>query len=411
MNTWLVMTLFILIPFGHIYGNSAQLNDIKGHWAEGNLQEWLDKGIVAGYPDGTFRPDQVISRGEFVALVNRAFHYSDKGSISFKDIEPTDWVYIEVQKAIAHGYIDGFNDNTFRPNEQITRQETAVILSKILNLKDAAMETSTSFEDSNLIPSWSISAINNMANKGIMTTYPDGMFQPQRQMTRAESVATIQRTLAASKVVYEKAGVYGELTKSTLQTNVVIQSANITLQNMHILGDLILAEGIGDGDAYLDRVQVDGVTRIEGGGMNSIHIQNSQIGKLIINRQESAVRVVAEGETVIRETQVLSSAIIEESNLSGEGFVDVAVLPETDKKRDITLAGDFNKFSLNANVDELKIRSGKIKNLYIEKELKIRSIILEKNVIVQKLDLRSKTTITGEGQIQESLLSDDAKVH
>ncbi|WP_461671148.1 S-layer homology domain-containing protein, partial [Mycobacterium tuberculosis] len=70
---------------------SVQVTDIKGHEAEAEIQEWLDKGIVKGYMDQTFRPDNEISRAEFVALVNRAFRYMNQEKVDFKDLKPTDW--------------------------------------------------------------------------------------------------------------------------------------------------------------------------------------------------------------------------------------------------------------------------------------------------------------------------------
>lgn len=401
--------LFILLPFAHIYASTDQVTDIKGHWAETDIQDWLDKGLITGYPDHTFRPEHVISRGEFVALVNRVFKYSDKNSISFKDLKQTNWAYIEVQKAIAQGYISGFNDNTFRPDKQITRQETAVILSRILKLKNVTDVISV--KDSSLIPSWSKSAINNLLDKGIMSSNPDGTFQPQREMTRAESVVVIKKALAVSTVVYDKAGVFGETAINTVHSDVIIQSSDVTLKNMHILGDLMISKEIGDGDAYLDQVQVDGVTRIEGGGTNSIHIKDSQLGTVSVNRLDNAVRIVAEGTTTIQDTQILSSAIIEENNISGQGFVDLSVLPETKetKLRNISIAGDFNNINVNASVNEFTVRSGTINSLFIKENVVIPSIILNKDVIIQKLELKSKSTISGEGKINGIILSDDAK--
>jgi len=410
-NIGLIMMLFFLIPFGNIYGNSDQMKDIKGHKAEADIQEWLDKGLITGYPDQTFRPDNVISRGEFVALVNRVFKYSDKSTISFKDLKQTNWVYIDVQKAIAQGYINGFEDNTFRPNKQITRQETAVILSKILKFNDKDVLNLIPPKDSNLIPSWSKTAIHNILDKGIMSNYSDGTFQPQRQMTRAESVVAIKKALTSSTVIYNKPGVFGDTALNTIHSDVIIQSSDVTLKNMHILGDLIFSKEIGDGNSYIEQVQVDGVTRIEGGGSNSIHIKNSQLGTVFVNKPESAVRVVAEGSTRVQLTQILSSAIIEEQNVSGEGFVNLYVLPETKetKSRNISIAGDFNDINVNANLHAFTVRSGTINSLFIKEKLIIPSIVLNKGVTVQTLELRSTSTISGDGQISKVILSDDAK--
>ncbi|MFD1910491.1 S-layer homology domain-containing protein [Paenibacillus rhizoplanae] len=140
--------------------------DIKGHWAESDIQQWLDQGLITGYPDHTFRPGAEVSRGEFVTLVNRAFKYSDTKAISFKDLKPVNFAYIEVQKATAQGYISGFSDYTFRPDQPITRQETAVIISRILGFDSKGATTSGSAQDANLIPAWSKAAVGYLFGSG-----------------------------------------------------------------------------------------------------------------------------------------------------------------------------------------------------------------------------------------------------
>ncbi len=408
----MLIATVLFIPYGLVHSQSVQLNDIQGHWAEAHIREWVEQGIISGYPDHTFRPDTVVSRGEFVALVNRSFKYSEKGSIGFKDVKQTDWVYPEVQKAIAQGFINGFSDNTFRSNQQITRQETAVILSKILKLSQAVSASTISFKDSNLIPDWSVDSINQIVHSGIMDQYADGTFQPTRQMTRAEMVVAIKKALAAFTITYNNPGEYGEAAKTTVATNVTIQSRDVTLRNMHILGDLVISKEVGEGDVYLDQIQVDGTSRVEGGGMDSIHFNNSKIGKLLVNRQENPVRIVAEGTTVIGDTQVLSGASLEEADgLTGEGYGDVTVLSNTQKlkQRDLVLSGTFNKINVMTNLNEIKIRSGKIKSLSIRGELTIAGIVLDKDVKVEKLDLQSKTTVSGEGKIESVILSQEAE--
>ncbi|KWX74777.1 hypothetical protein AML91_14095 [Paenibacillus jilunlii] len=387
------------------------MTDIKGHWAETDIQEWLDKGLITGYPDHTFRPGAEVTRGEFVALVNRAFKYSDTTTIGFKDLKQTNWAYIEVQKAMAQGYISGFNDHTFRPEKQITRQETAVILSRLLELNNKGESVAVPAKDANLIPDWSKPAISYLLDKGIMSSDPDGRFQPQREMTRAESVVVIKKALALSTVVYDKAGVFGESKVNTVHGDVRVQSSNVTLKNMHILGDLLISKEVADGEVSLEQVQVDGVTWIEGGGTNSIHIKDSQLGTVYVNRLNQAVRMVAEGTTTIQDTQVLSSASIEENGISGDGFVNVKVLPETQatSARKILLAGDFNNVSVNASLNEFNVRSGTVASLFIKEGLVIPKLLLNKDVIIQKLELKSKLTISGEGKVKGIVLSEEAK--
>lgn len=383
--------------------------DIKGHWAESDIQQWLDQGLITGYPDHTFRPGAEVSRGEFVALVNRAFKYSDTKAISFKDLKPANFAYIEVQKATAQGYISGFSDNTFRPDKSITRQETAVIISRILGFDSKGGTAAVSAQDANLISAWSKPAIGYLLDQGIMSKNADGTFQPQRNMTRAETVVVIKKALALSTVVYDQAGTFGDSAVSTVQHNVRITASNVTLRNMHIRGDLVIAKEVADGDANLEQVQVDGVTRIEGGGSNSIHIRNSKLNTVSVNRLNHAVRVVAEGTSVVQDVQILSSAVIEEKDLTGDGFVNVTVLPEaqtSSSERTVVLAGDFKKVSVGGSLKEFNVRSGSVANLLIQENLLIPTLNFSKNVVVEKLEMKSKLTISGEGQVKGIVLSE-----
>jgi len=94
---------------GLAFGQAAVvLKDIGGHWAEDTIAKWVEQGLISGYTDGTFRPDNSITRAEFMALVNRAFGFNKKAAIGFFDVSATDWFYDEIAKAVKAGYISGY---------------------------------------------------------------------------------------------------------------------------------------------------------------------------------------------------------------------------------------------------------------------------------------------------------------
>ncbi|WP_169834450.1 S-layer homology domain-containing protein [Paenibacillus donghaensis] len=163
--------------------------DIQGHWAQAQLQDWLNKGYLGGYPDGTVKPNNSITRGEYVALVNRLFGYTEKATVGFKDVKSTKWVHSEVAKAVAAGYIGGYQDNTFRPDKPLSRQEAAVITAKILKLN--TQTTTTKFKDNAQIAAWSRGSVAAASTLKILNGYPDGTFKPKRELTRAEAVGII----------------------------------------------------------------------------------------------------------------------------------------------------------------------------------------------------------------------------
>lgn len=116
----------ILITPIYVQAN-PKLSDISKHWAN----QFISSGYVNGYEDGTFRPDNSITRAEFVKLVNKYFGFNNKEDIKFSDINTNDWYYNDICIASKAGYINGYEDKTFKPNKTITREEVAKILISI----------------------------------------------------------------------------------------------------------------------------------------------------------------------------------------------------------------------------------------------------------------------------------------
>lgn len=124
---------------------AAGFSDIQGHWGQSVIEKWAGKGYAKGYPDGTFRPDNIVTRAEFCAFANRFFGYfgyskdpKDMGvKSSFPDVQVNTgatgegWYYHDVAVAAAVGYIQGYPDGTFKPNQTMTREEVAYALGKL----------------------------------------------------------------------------------------------------------------------------------------------------------------------------------------------------------------------------------------------------------------------------------------
>ncbi|MEW6697476.1 MAG: fibronectin type III domain-containing protein [Bacillota bacterium] len=194
-NTTVLLILCILLAFSG--PAAAQPSDITGHWAERQIADWVSKGLAGGYEDGRFKPDNLITRAEFMALANRAFSFTNAAQINFMDISPTDWHAKEVAKAMAAGYISGYEDNTIRPDNEITREEAAAMLYRICKLTTGNFEVLSDFADADSIQ-WSKAAVASAVAAGYMKGYPDQTFQPARPITRAEAISTMDRAKKGS---------------------------------------------------------------------------------------------------------------------------------------------------------------------------------------------------------------------
>ncbi len=73
--------------------NETDFNDIKNHWAKDTIEKWKDRGVISGYPDGTFRPDNPVTRAELAKILTLAFDLQDKGTLAYGDVETENWYY------------------------------------------------------------------------------------------------------------------------------------------------------------------------------------------------------------------------------------------------------------------------------------------------------------------------------
>lgn len=328
IKNWRYLFIFVFILLGFCFpgmGVNAEslLNptDIEGHWAAKQITDWTSKGLVGGYPDGTFKPNNKITRAEFIALVNRAFGYTKISSFSFSDVAEKDWYASEIAKAKAVGYIGGYPDGTIKPNNPISRQEVAAILTKILKPQNVPIASTLMFTDAQNIPQWSKSAIEAVLSGGYMGGYPDNTFQPTKSITRAESISVLDR---ARGVLYNQAGIYGygaEQETMTIAGNVTISSSGVTLKNAVINGNLYLTEGIGDGHVTLENVQVKGTTKVSGGGEDSIIFSHCRLGTVLVDvPDQSRVRLGIQGSML--NTLIIDSA----ATVTDQGVIQTAYI-------------------------------------------------------------------------------------
>ena len=150
-----------------LVNSGKQMTDISGHWAQTQLNTWVNKGLISGFPDETFRPNNSITRAEFMALVNRAYGFSEKAAISFSDVSKGDWFYDDVAKAVAAGYIVGYDDGTAGARNNINRQEAAAVIYRLMKLPEySSKDAIAKFSDYGSISAWSREAVNSVVADG-----------------------------------------------------------------------------------------------------------------------------------------------------------------------------------------------------------------------------------------------------
>jgi len=385
-------------------------SDIKGHWAEAQISAWMDKGLITGYEDGIFKPDNNITRAEFVALVNRSFGFTQTASIAFSDVAAGNWAYAEVAKAVKAGYITGYADGTIGAGKPISRQEVAVIVDRLLELSGTA-SVASAFTDSSSIASWAKAAVDAAAAKGILKGYADdNSFKPGNFITRAEAVVTLDRAVASKAIIYNSAGTYGPATGTeTINGNVVINVPGVILQNLVINGDLLFAAGIGSGDATLNGITVNGRTKVEGGGENSIHLNNSILLTITVDKKTGIVRIVAEGSTTVGEVIIQSPTTVQETGTTGAGFGKITLSELLPANSIVTLKGAFDTLNVKSAKIQLDIPEGSIKEVTVESTATGMTLTLGADAKIVSLILDAVAKLLGLGTIAKATVSMVAK--
>lgn len=163
-------------------------SDTAGHWASSHIESLSSKGIINGYEDGAFKPQNLISREEAAQILSNYIG----GSAGDKSV-PYDslgrWSTPAIQNLISKGIINGYEDGTFKPENKITRAEFSTMVYKLLSIQDKLSPSTRSFVDAS--NHWAKKAIEALAGNGVINGYDDGTFGPDRNITRAEAATII----------------------------------------------------------------------------------------------------------------------------------------------------------------------------------------------------------------------------
>lgn len=189
--------------------NPREMNDVQGHWAKADVNDMSSRLIVQGVTATEFQPDASITRAEFASIVTRALGIqgvTHKGI--FSDVVSNSWYAGAVQAAADYKLIEGYSDGTFRPNQKITRQEATAVLARatgIAKLKSdlPAAEVSrllSAFTDGSQVADWARSNVAAVVSLNLIYGR-DGKLDLKADLTRAETAALVRRLLQSAKLI------------------------------------------------------------------------------------------------------------------------------------------------------------------------------------------------------------------
>ncbi len=191
----LVSLLMIFSTQNETLANEPKLSDVENHWAQKEIEELVQRNIIGGYNDKSFRPNNKITRAEVATVLTRVHDYKNASS-SFKDVKKDDWFYEAISKALDAGIVSGYPDGTFQPNKNIQRQDIAVMLTRVMT-KNGTFDkkAALSFIDNSEISSYAKDSLRTMVHYGLMNGRTKDKISPKGEATRAEVVVMVYRMI------------------------------------------------------------------------------------------------------------------------------------------------------------------------------------------------------------------------
>ncbi|WP_218185016.1 cadherin-like beta sandwich domain-containing protein [Paenibacillus sp. 1_12] len=191
-------------------------SDMEGHWAKAAVNDLASRLVLNGVAPMHFVPDQAITRAEFSTILVRALGISleltDNGKgTNFFDVKSGDWYAGAVSKAQEYGFIQGYEDGTFRPDRTITREEAMVMISRVMNIVGLGDELSRTeaeavlakFIDSETLSDWAKQAVGILVESRLVNGTDTGL-KPTSPITRAETAVIVQRLLQEAMLIGKK---------------------------------------------------------------------------------------------------------------------------------------------------------------------------------------------------------------
>ena len=337
----LALLLVVLMLCPQTYASVA--NDLNGHWCRTEIETFLNKGLVQGYPDGRFRPDATVTRAEFIRMVNSAFGFVREGAKTFTDVNADDWYSADLAAAARTGWFSGMPDGSAMPEETITRQEAAKLLVSMLG--ESRPGSFVMFTDGQQVADWARDYVETAGALGIIEGFPDGTFRPARSLTRAETIKMLSNI---ARQIYASAGTYTD----RVDGNAVVLCDGVSLRGVVIKGNLYVSESCA-GSLDLTDTTVEGTIVILGSAKRTVTLRSSTVSEILLRPDATNTKIVIENGTKVDLITANAPTTIEVgrggyvkeirnnadgTKISGEGTVDLIVANEPTIVRGSTVA-------------------------------------------------------------------------
>lgn len=173
---------------------------LANYWAKGYIEALASQNIIAGFPDGTFKPNDPVTRAQFATIVTKALTPPVKRSaINFRDVSSNFWAFAAIRSAYQSQFVSGYPDGTFKPQQEIPRVQALVSLANGLGLTANNQNVISIYSDAGQIPSYAVGPVAAATTRQLVINYPTvSQLNPNRPATRAEIAAFVYQALVSA---------------------------------------------------------------------------------------------------------------------------------------------------------------------------------------------------------------------
>ena len=379
---------------------AADFEDMPTDWSADAVQSAVTNGLLSG-KDGLIAAADNLTRAEMATIITRAFNAEVEDDISFTDVKTDAWYKSAVAKAVHMGAMNGSGSNGFTPAASVTRQEVFVVLARVLKLADGSAEDLAAFSDADKTASWAVPAVAALVKAGYVSG-SNGALNPTGNITRAEFAQVMYNIF--HNAYLNEAATYEEVDGD----NVIISIANVTLKGVEVKGDVVVADGVGDGDVFLEDVTIGGRLVVRGGGMNSIHVKGkTTVDNVVMAKVDGNVRVVVAEESTVGTVTVESGKA--STDVRVEGTVEKLVV--NDAASTVVLA-DATVASVEVAVDGATVSlAGKttVAEMTVPEGVSKTTVNAEPGTEITKLETAGDVFINQEDVIKDC--NDETKIN
>ena len=370
---------------------------ISSYWSYDALENAIAQGILKGDSNGMLNPQKAISRAEMATVLNRLFGAEEQTNITmFSDVSENEWYYPEMAKAVQMKTFYGSADGKLNPTNGITREDAFTVIARAIKLEDADDSALLAFADHANIADYARPYLAAMVRAGYVNG-SGGKINPKATITR-EEVAQVLYNVIGSYLTTES-GVYSGEQKG----NVIINVPSVTVKNATIKGDLIIGDGVGNGEVTIDNTTVSGRVVVRGGGENSIKIVNkSNIGSVIVSKSASGkVRVLSADGAKVDMISVDDGS--DDVKLEGT-FLSVSI----DSSTPVVLSdATVTNLNINAAQAAVDVESGSIANTVVNAAAESTEFTVGKDAKMGTISVPSDATVNINGTVADITVTAD----